>query len=71
MRNSIASQILKFKADNIKVCAFCGIHNDNTEYHVDHHNPSFNKLFNDFIASNNNEIIKFEEDDKTNLTYSN
>ena len=69
MRNSIASQILKFKADNIKVCAFCGIRNDNTEYHVDHHNPSFNKLFNDFTELNNKEITKFEEDETTNLTY--
>ena len=30
---------------------------------------AFNKLFHDFVASNNNDIIQFEEYDKTNLTY--
>jgi hypothetical protein len=64
LRYSIENQIKEFKNCNELVCCLCFINDIETEYQVDHKNPSFKKLYESFILIYPN-IPKFFDKHKT------
>jgi len=71
MREAISNDIITFKQSQIKlICSFCKLDNENYKnYHVDHHNPSFENIKNNFLKSTKKKIqLTFEECKKSNLT---
>lgn len=53
MREAISGEIHSFKQNSILVCNFCKLDtNTLSDYHVDHDDPPFRKLKDDFLTNN-------------------
>jgi hypothetical protein len=49
MRNAINDQIIEFKNTSVFKCVQCSNDDEETEYHVDHHNPSFMEMRDSYL----------------------
>jgi hypothetical protein len=70
MRSSIKEDVIKYKQTHTLICSFCKSQNELYEnYHVDHHNPSFQDLTDMFLQSTNKHVpTTFGECNQYNLT---
>jgi hypothetical protein len=66
MREAIKNDTIQYKLQQRKlICAFCKTENERYEnYHVDHHNPSFKTLKDDFLRLTKKQIPSSFEDCK-------
>jgi hypothetical protein len=70
MRSAIKDDTIKYKQEQNKlICNFCKNENEIYEnYHVDHHNPSFQTLKNDFLQLTTKPLpLVFDDNPKYNL----
>lgn len=67
MRNEIYEDIINFKKQCVKKCVFCGV--TDSEFHVDHHEPSFKQLSDSFLFEKNVDIMKYKYNKDNKLTY--
>jgi len=65
LRYSIIDQILDFKNKNKLKWNICGTNSNDDEYHVDHDNPSFSLLKNNFLKKYIKLPNHFDKDKKT------
>ena len=70
MRSSISKYAIEFKKRNKLICSICNVKNlEYFKYHVDHLNPPFCKLKDDFLLQNVKPIpTEYTDDGKYNLT---
>jgi len=67
MRNEIYEDIINFKKQCVKKCVFCDV--TDSEFHVDHHEPSFKQLSDSFLEDKNIDIMKYKYNKDNKLTY--
>lgn len=67
MRNEIYEDIVNFKKQCVKKCVFCEV--TDSEFHVDHHEPSFKQLSDSFLFEKNVDIMKYKYNKDNKLTY--
>ena len=63
MRSAIDEQIFEFKNKNKKECFLCKVNDINIKYHVDHYEPSFKILSENFILKHQTYPTKFSKND--------
>ena len=65
MRQFVSVDTQNFKKNSIMKCEFCDC--VEFDFHVDHHEPSFKKLVDDFLIINPNHPTNFDDEPKTNI----
>lgn len=69
MRQYVSVDIQKFKRDSEMKCVFCDHIGDvSSDFHVDHDNPSFKQLCEDFIKLHPNYPKIFDDDSNTHIS---
>jgi hypothetical protein len=67
MRNEIYEDIINFKKQCVKKCVFCDV--TDSEFHVDHHEPSFKQLSDSFLEDKETNFLKYKYNKDNKLTY--